>query len=652
MKEPPDKFHDYYKCVKVPLKHVVKHYDINQPKINDLVIKAHKIVIHTLQFMKLYLIYHYKLNNELPIIDKQFINCCMKIICVEKSSGRPPKKQIKELKDKLSLFFNKYYKPTMQNEELDYTHMNTILDYLTIDILTMYENNIKEHFVEYLERYVNVIWKKKYLSNKIRNIKKTKEARNYSINQLNNQLRKIKYDVLNIENTNYKSKTFYHNWINTQKKVILPDRKFNKENVYYDIQCNPMDYLPCMIYMMKEIEKEELTIYNVFSLRSDIIPKHIRIDTTTLVHTLLTKKYGNKSNYLFKGNLKRNEDKIWKFFFRTERQCFTKKDYSFHHMIETDGISCSILLLRKDLVGKRFRTLTNNSKELYIDSLDNYEMLKNKTIVGVDPGKCDIIYCVNGDTKEAQKFRYSQDQRRKETKAKKYAKIILELKQQKINNNTIIVYETELSKYNRKTLNFNKFIEYITKKNEINKLIIDFYNSFIFRKLKLNGYLNRKRTEQKMVNRFQSQFGNPEDTIICFGDYEQRKHMKYKEPIKGRAIRTLFKKNGFKTYLVDEFRTSCKCSKCEGGDCNKFMIRENPKPYKHNLGLIHGLIACKKCSNVWNRDCNGATNIYKIAESHINKNIRPSYLCRGNLSGVLDDTSNSKFTRSEMGKPC
>lgn len=49
MKEPPDKYQDYYKCVKVPLKHVVKHYDINQHTINDLVIKAHKIVIHTLQ---------------------------------------------------------------------------------------------------------------------------------------------------------------------------------------------------------------------------------------------------------------------------------------------------------------------------------------------------------------------------------------------------------------------------------------------------------------------------------------------------------------------------------------------------------------------------------------------------------------------------
>ena len=38
--------------------------------------------------------------------------------------------------------------------------MNTILDYLTIDILTMYENNIKNHFVEYVERYVNMVWKK------------------------------------------------------------------------------------------------------------------------------------------------------------------------------------------------------------------------------------------------------------------------------------------------------------------------------------------------------------------------------------------------------------------------------------------------------------------------------------------------------------
>ena len=39
------------------------------------------------------------------------------------------------------------------------------------------KNNIKEHFIEYLERYVNIMWKKKYLTQKIKNIKKTKRER-------------------------------------------------------------------------------------------------------------------------------------------------------------------------------------------------------------------------------------------------------------------------------------------------------------------------------------------------------------------------------------------------------------------------------------------------------------------------------------------
>ena len=64
---------------------------------------------------------------------------------------------------------------------------------------------------------------------------------------------------------------------------------------------------------MKYVEKEKQTIYNVFPMRSEVIPKHIRLDTTTLVHLLMTKKQGNKSDYLTEGNLKRNENKIWEF---------------------------------------------------------------------------------------------------------------------------------------------------------------------------------------------------------------------------------------------------------------------------------------------------------------------------------------------------
>ena len=393
---------------------------------------------------------------------------------------------------------------------------------------------------------------------------------------------------------------------------------------------------------MKLIEKEGLTINNPFPLRTDIIPKHIRIDTTILVHTLLTKKYGNKSDYLFKGNLKKNEDKIWEFFFRTERQCFIKPNYSFHHMIETDGISASILLIRKDKIGKRIvsRECKTTSNEKYIDELNDitYNIIKNKKIVAIDPGKCDLIYCVDGDNKEANTFRYSQDQRRKETKIKKYNKLIIKEKETKIVGKTIIEYETELSKYNKKSLDLDKYKDYVKNKNKINKIIMDFYSKSLFRKLKLNGYINRKRNEQKLIKNFSNKFGDKEDVIVCFGDFEQKKHMKFKEPTKGKGMRTLFRKNGFITYLVDEFRTSCRCSSCEGLN-EKFKVIENPKPYRSGSVLVHGLLKCKSCSGVWNRDCNGATNIYKIVKNAINKIDRPSYLCRRNNSDTLEEVS-------------
>ena len=70
-----------------------------------------------------------------------------------------------------------------------------------------------------------------------------------------------------------------------------------------------------------------------------------------------------------------------------------------------------------------------------------------------------------------------------------------------------------------------------------------------------------------MLNNFKCIFGNEEEVIVCFGDYEQKKHMKFKELTKGKGMRTLFRRAGF--FMVDEFRTSCMCSKCEVGICKK-----------------------------------------------------------------------------------
>ena len=67
-KEPP--VLSYYKCIKTSLKSIAKN-DFTISKINDTAIMANKIVIHSLQFLKLYLIHLYDNNEKLPVIKKQ-----------------------------------------------------------------------------------------------------------------------------------------------------------------------------------------------------------------------------------------------------------------------------------------------------------------------------------------------------------------------------------------------------------------------------------------------------------------------------------------------------------------------------------------------------------------------------------------------------
>ena len=45
-----------------------------------------------------------------------------------------------------------------------------------------------------------------------------------------------------------------------------------------------------------------------------------------------------------------------------------------------------------------------------------------------------LLYCVDGITKDRNQYRYTQDQRRKETKMKKYRNIQNELKIKKVDN--------------------------------------------------------------------------------------------------------------------------------------------------------------------------------------------------------------------------
>jgi transposase len=278
------------------------------------------------------------------------------------------------------------------------------------------------------------------------------------------------------------------------------------------------------------------------------------------------------------------------------------------------------------------------SNEKYIDELtvDEKETLRDKKAVAIDPNLSDLIYCIDGSDTT---FRYTQNQRRKETKAKKYRDILQQNKRStKIDGKSINEWEAELSHHNKKTLDFDALQTYIELKNKMNAALSGFYEEYIYRKLKLSGFINRKKSEQRMLSRFKQMFGSPEDVVIGFGDFEQAKHRKFKEPVRGRGFRSLFRKSGYQVYLVDEFRTSCKCSACEG-ECSTFRECVNPRPWRREsrpVVIRHGLVKCKTCARLWNRDTNASRNIYKIMTNELLGIDRPEYLSRasGSFSGA------------------
>jgi hypothetical protein len=62
----------YYRTIKQSLQNVLKHAE-HQEVILRTVMSAHRIVIHTLQFLKLYLLDQYDTSSALPKVDTDLL---------------------------------------------------------------------------------------------------------------------------------------------------------------------------------------------------------------------------------------------------------------------------------------------------------------------------------------------------------------------------------------------------------------------------------------------------------------------------------------------------------------------------------------------------------------------------------------------------
>lgn len=697
---------DYMKTNKDNIMNVI-NYPAHINTINDIVVKVNKIVIHTYQFLKLYLIYLYDKKKEFPIINEDFIGYIFMVLTIRKcgSGGYTETTMPKQLKE-LTKFYNEHYKLlTINDEVIYYDKLNYVLAYEAIDIEKNINVNISEHFIQHLNKYINITLEVKEKHDKITKDNKDIKIRKEKHKELTQEINKVKKDLTSFNELESDKK--YHKWILEQRKLIYGLKsKFEEDNIYYDLKVHPQDYLKSMFYICGELEKvynqikknnesikaedyekkkKQIRLFNVIPLRTNIISKSICLDSCGLINNFLDKslktdegkdkkdnndkneeiknsqKYKNRDiggnvhnidNYNYKQN--NNQKLLWDYFFKTNKRVFKKNKYQFNYMIKTDGISVSILFVRVDdkgnLVkkqkGKKYKELLDCE---YIEKVELTEEQKKMKIITIDPNDGgDLIYCGSKDEKgNLETFRYTQNQRRLETRTKKYMKITEKVNSEtKINNQTIKQIESILSILNSKTINLEEFKKYVLEKNKINKILYEHYQQEFFRKFKLNKYINMQKSEAKMIENFKNKLGTPDKVIIVFGDHDKGQHnMKGLEPSICKKFRRIFKNAGYKVFLINEFRTSKLCNCCHQ-ELDKFLTRASNKPKdkkKNKKILVNGLLKhtvsnpegelnqIPLCTIIHNRDKNAVQNMLFIVE-HIKKSgLRPEVYTRKEL---------------------
>ena len=694
---------DYMKTNKDNIMNVI-NYPVHINTINDIVVKVNKIVIHTYQFLKLYLIHLYDNKKDFPIINEDFIGYIFMVLTIRKcgSGGYTDSTMPKQLKE-LTKFYNEYYKPLITNDEvIYYDKLNYVLAYEAIDIEKNINVNISEHFIQHLNKYINITLEVKEKRDKITKDNKDLKIRKEKYKEFTQEINKVKKDLTSFNELESDKK--YHKWILEQRKLIYVNKKeFEEDNIVYDLKAHPQDYLKSMFYICGELEKvynqikkhnesikeedeekikKQIRLFNVIPLRTNIIAKNITIDSCGLINNFLDKslktdegkekddnnqetknsqKYKNRDiggnvhnidNYNYKQN--DNQQLLWNYFLRTNKRIFKKNKYQFNYMIKTDGVSISILFVRiddkgnpvKKQKGKKYKEQLDCE---YMEKAELTEEQKKMKIITIDPNDGgDLIYCGSKDEKgNLETFRYTQNQRRLETRTKKYVKITEKVNSEtKINNQTIKQIESTLSVLNSKTVNYEEFKKYVTEKNKVNKILYEHYQQEFFRKFKLNKYINMLKSEVKMIENFKDKFGTPDKVIIVFGDHDKGSHnMRGLEPSICKKFRRIFKNAGYKVFLVNEFRTSKLCNCCHQ-ELDKFLTRASNKPKdkkKNKKILVNGLLKhivsnpegelnqIPLCTIIHNRDKNAVQNMLYIVE-HIKKTgLRPEAYTRKEL---------------------
>ena len=483
------------------------------------------------------------------------------------------------------------------------------------------------------------------------------------------ELMQMASDLCRSPDTEYQSPATRHDWITSERTRLGIDKavgEWKGKPLLYHLKAKPHRFLNCMRIMSMEKEVAGGKAFALYPIRRTNVPRHARFDQIAIRDLLgigksdfikekrkaeLKKRKrdaleqhadneltlpplqpdgvgyesghddggdgaaGSSSDSLPKlGRTRRTKDEM------TEenaelfggivdlRAAGVHRRRRFDFAFTTDGVCARVQMRSKKKAGDGGLTSMPRRGIWAIDQLKHVARADEMLVVGVDPGKRELICAVNmDDPKNSPLVRYTQKQRLRHLRSRQYADEAQRGKPREVKD-----AEVSLAGFNSRTANIADFCAYCGKRHETLDECLAFYADLGHRKRRWKTVIKAQASEERLYKRLEGikKKGDARPIVLAYGSWGM---------ISGRAgaacnrgnppcigvglMRKLSKR--FVVSPTPEAYTSKTCCRCLG-PCGPWEEKEAEMDKK-----IRGLRRCtqRDCMLPLNRDKNGATNI-------------------------------------------
>lgn len=481
------------------------------------------------------------------------------------------------------------------------------------------------------------------------------------------ELMQVALDLCRTPDAELQSPTTRHAWITSERARLGIDAavgEWKHKPLLYHLKAKPHRFLNCMRLMSTEKEAAGGKAFALYPIRRTNVPRHARFDQIALRDLLgigksdfikekqkaeLKKRkrdaleastdndmtlpplqpdgvgyesgdgdgaaVGSSSDPLPKpGRTRRTKDEM----VQENAELFggivdlraagVHRRKRFDFAFTTDGVCARVQMRSKNATSGGGLSSMPKRGIWAIDQLKHASRVEEMLVVGVDPGKRELICAVSmDDAKNSPLVRYTQKQRLRDLRSRQYADEAQRDKPPEVKD-----AEANLAGFNSRTANLADFCAYCGKRHETLDACLAFYADLGHRKRRWKTVIKAQASEERLYRRLDGikKKGDARPIVLAYGSWGI---------IAGRAgaacnrgnppcigvglMRKLSRR--FVVSPTPEAYTSKTCCRCLG-PCGPWEEKEEEMGKK-----IRGLRRCtqRDCMLPLNRDKNGATNI-------------------------------------------